>query len=145
MRFLAAPTPAPFDSSAQNGSAKFAQIGCALCHTPSFQTGKSGTPALSQKTIAPFSDFLVHRMGQGLADNVSQGNAGRDEFRTAPLWGVGQRIFFLHDGRTADLLQAIQAHAIPNDDASEASAVINNFNALSTSDQQDILNFLRKL
>jgi len=82
-------------------------------------------------------------MGIGLADNVSQGNAGPDEFRTAPLWGLGQRAFFLHDGRTKDLLQAIRAHDSPG---SEADGVIDTFQLLlSPSQKQDILNFLRSL
>jgi CxxC motif-containing protein (DUF1111 family) len=81
-------------------------------------------------------------MGSGLADGVSQGAAGPDQFRTAPLWGVGQRLFFLHDGRTADLLAAIEAHA---SSGSEANAVITQFNTLSTQAKQDILNFLRSL
>jgi CxxC motif-containing protein (DUF1111 family) len=87
-------------------------------------------------------------MGPGLADQVSQGVAGGDEFRSAPLWGVGQRLFFLHDGRTSDLLQAIASHASAANaqfPASEANAVIANFNALSASDRQAILNFLRSL
>ena len=97
-------------------------------------------------------------MGAGLADGINQGGAGPDQFRTAPLWGVGQRLFFLHDGRTSDLLEAIQAHADcsgrgrgrgPNSGGngcgSEATRVINNFNGLSPSQQQDILNFLRSL
>jgi CxxC motif-containing protein (DUF1111 family) len=81
-------------------------------------------------------------MGTGLADNVSQGTAGGDQFRTAPLWGLGQRIYFLHDGRTADLLAAIQAH---QSDGSEATQVEENFDALSPSQRQDLLNFLRSL
>ena len=81
-------------------------------------------------------------MGTGLADNIQQGNASGDQFRTAPLWGVGQRIWFLHDGRTNNLLSAIQSHSSTG---SEANAVIANFNALSVSDKQDILNFLRSL
>ena len=81
-------------------------------------------------------------MGTGLADNVSQGSAGGDQFRTAPLWGLGQRIFFLHDGRTKDLMQAIAAHA---SQGSEANQVIQNFNNLSNQQQQDLLNFLRSL
>ena len=91
---------------------------------------------------------LLHNLGPGLADDILQGNARGDEFRTAPLWGLGQRIFFLHDGRTTDLLEAIQAHASAgNQDfpPSEANAVIANFNALSESGKQDILNFLRGL
>lgn len=81
-------------------------------------------------------------MGTGLNDNVSQGNAGGDQFRTAPLWGVGQRIFFLHDGRTSNLLTAVRAHA---SSGSEANAVVSNFNSLSAASQQDVLNFLRSL
>ena len=81
-------------------------------------------------------------MGNGLADNIIQGNAGPDEFRTAPLWGIGQRAFFLHDGRTNDLLKAIYAHASPG---SEAFRVIELFYRLTESQKRDILNFLRSL
>ena len=82
-----------------------------------------------------------------LGDGTSQSAAGPNEFphRTAPLWGLGQRIFFLHDGRTSDLLAAIEARANGGSDgASEASPIIGNFNALTTSQKQDIL-FLRTL
>jgi CxxC motif-containing protein (DUF1111 family) len=92
--------------------------------------------------VNSFSDIEIHHMGVGLADNVSQGNAGGDQFRTAPLWGLGQRIFLLHDGRTTSLLAAIQAH---QSNGSEASQVEENFDALSPSQQQNILNFLRSL
>jgi CxxC motif-containing protein (DUF1111 family) len=81
-------------------------------------------------------------MGKGLADDIPQADATGSEFRTAPLWGIGQRIFFLHDGRTTDLLQAILAHESAG---SEASKVIDNFNALSAVQQQDLLDFLRSL
>jgi len=81
-------------------------------------------------------------MGTGLADNVSQGGAGGDQFRTAPLWGLGQRIFFLHDGRTSNLITAIQDH---QSSGSEATEVIENFSSLSSSQKQDLLNFLRSL
>jgi CxxC motif-containing protein (DUF1111 family) len=85
-------------------------------------------------------------MGSGLADNVSQGPAANDEFRTAPLWGVGQRIFFLHDGRSGPanggLMNAIQQHA---SNGSEANGVITLFNQLSPQQQRDLLNFLRSL
>jgi CxxC motif-containing protein (DUF1111 family) len=78
-----------------------------------------------------------------MADGVTQGSAGPDEFRSAPLWGVGQRIFFLHDGRTNDLLQAILAH---DSQGSEAGRSIEAFQfILSKSQKQDILNFLRSL
>ncbi len=66
--------------------------------------------AISEVTYRPFSDFAFHHMGIGLADGIDQVAAGADEFRTAPLWGIGKRLFFLHDGRTSDLLQAIEDH-----------------------------------
>ncbi|MBZ5617496.1 MAG: thiol oxidoreductase [Acidobacteriia bacterium] len=148
MRFLDQPTPVTsFDSvsasSIANGRNLFSVVGCALCHTPTLMTGNSSTAALSNKAANLFSDLAIHNMGSGLADGVSQGTAGPSEFRTAPLWGVGQRIFFLHDGRTSDLLQAILAHDSPG---SEAVHVIDNFQFnLSRQQQQDILNFLRSL
>ena len=95
-----------------------------------------------------FSDLAVHNMGPSLADDVSQGEARGDEFRTAPLWGLGQRVFFLHDGRTNNLLAAIAAHSSNGNaiyQASEANTVINRFNVLSTTQKQNMLNFLRSL
>jgi CxxC motif-containing protein (DUF1111 family) len=126
---------------------------------------------MSNVNYAPYSDFALHHMGSNLADGINQGTAGPDEFRTAPLWGLGQRLFFLHDGRTTDLNAAIQAHSssghvctstssseaftvngvsrnISNSltvCGSEANQVINNFNHLSNSSTQDLLNFLRSL
>jgi len=150
MRMLAPPTPAPDTPSTLNGRAVFAKIGCVHCHTPSFTTGKmiaSGSStnpsaALSNQTVNLFSDLLVHHMGRGLADGITQGGAGPDEFRTAPLWGAGQRVFFLHDGRTSNLLEAIKAHSSRG---SEANKVIGGFNRLKAREQQDIINFLRSL
>jgi CxxC motif-containing protein (DUF1111 family) len=81
-------------------------------------------------------------MGSNLADGVTQGLAGPDEFRSAPLWGLGQRVFFLHDGRTTDLMDAIFEHA---SQGSEANGVIRNFKNLNPQQQQDLLNFLRSL
>jgi len=151
MRFLAPPTPscgaAPLpacSTSISHGRTLFTSdaVGCALCHTPSLSTGLSPSAALNNQTANLFSDLLVHHMGTGLADDIFQGAAVGDEFRSAPLWGVGQRIFFLHDGRAPDLLQAIQAHS---SDGSEAKGSVAAFNGLSVSDRQDILNFLRSL
>jgi len=150
MRMLAPPAPAPDTPSTTNGRAVFTKVGCVHCHTPSFTTGKmiaSGSAtapsaALSNQTVHPYSDILVHHMGDGLADGITQGGAGPDEFRTAPLWGVGQRIFFLHDGRTTNLVQAIEFH---KSRGSEANKVIDAFNKLRTRDQQDLINFLRSL
>jgi len=135
IRLLNAPTPAPATPSTTNGQQAFMRVGCASCHVPQ-QTTRSGVK------FSPFSDFALHTMGDGLADGIVQGNAAGNEFRTAPLWGIGQRLFFLHDGRTSDLLQAIQAHA---SNGSEANGVIDNFNEMPAATQQDILNFLRSL
>jgi len=97
---------------------------------------------MSNVTYHPFSDFALHHMGTRLADGITQGAAGPDEFRTAPLWGVGQRLFFLHDGRTSDLLNAIEEHRSPG---SEANAVVERFNHLSSEHKQALLDFLRSL
>jgi CxxC motif-containing protein (DUF1111 family) len=148
MRFLGPPSRGNISASVSNGAQVFSQVGCALCHTPSLQTGVNPIAALSQKPVNLFSDLAVHGMGSGLAEGIVQGNAAGDEFRTAPLWGLGQRVFFLHDGRTSNLLQAILAHASPaagSIPASEANGVIRRFGQLSPSDQQSLLNFLRSL
>ena len=152
MRFLAPPTPSSDtpggSTSIGNGRQLFTGVGCALCHTPSFTTSTSPVAALSKKPVNLFSDLLVHDMGPGLADGVSQGQAGPREFRTAPLWGLGQRIFFLHDGRTSDLVRAIHEHrsgSATNNDASEANGVVGNFDNLGEGQKQDLLNFLRSL
>jgi CxxC motif-containing protein (DUF1111 family) len=129
-------------NSINNGRSVFSKTGCAACHTPSLMTGLSSYAALNHTQANLYSDLAVHHMGSDLADNVTQGFAGPDEFRTAPLWGVGQRAFFLHDGRTNDLQQAILDH---DSQGSEASMTIGNFRSLSASDKQDLLNFLRSL
>lgn len=148
MEMLDQPTPGPSSPSTQRGAQDFAQIGCALCHTQSMTTGQSTISGLSNVQANLYSDLLLHHMGPNLADNVSQGAAAGDQFRTAPLWGLGQRIFFMHDGRTSDLVQAIQAHGSNGNrqyPSSEANGVVNNYNHLSSSQQQDLLNFLRSL
>jgi CxxC motif-containing protein (DUF1111 family) len=91
---------------------------------------------------------LDQACGPGMADQIGQGLATGDEFRTAPLWGLGQRLFFLHDGRTSNLMQAIAAHASQANSqftGSEANAVIRTFSGLSYTDKQALLNFLRSL
>jgi CxxC motif-containing protein (DUF1111 family) len=147
MRLLAPPTASTTNpggaTSIANGSQVFSAIGCANCHTPALRTSPSAImPSLGPGVAHVFSDLLVHHMGTNLADGVSQGAAGPDEFRSAPLWGLGQRIFFLHDGRTTDLVDAIKEHA---SSGSEANGVIQNFRRLSPQQQQDLLNFLRSL
>ena len=173
MRFLAPPTPTTHTTSELNGQSLFSSIGCALCHSVSLTTASSPYTGMGNYTYHPYSDFAIHHMGADLADGILQGTAGPDEFRTAPLWGLGQRLFFLHDGRTTNLATAILAHSddggqcvtIQNqmsfyDDSngsiyqpttntqfcgSEANAVISNYRALSSSQKQDLLNFLRSL
>jgi len=150
MRMLGPPMPAPPTPSSQHGSTLFTSVGCALCHTPTLTTGaaiasgneSAPSAALSNQQVKLFSDLLVHHMGAGLADGITQGAAGPDEFRTAPLWGVGQRIFFLHDGRTTNLIQAIRLHV---GQGSEANQVVQKFVELGLQDQQDLINFLRSL
>jgi CxxC motif-containing protein (DUF1111 family) len=148
MRFLAPPTPTQDNASIIRGRKSFGDIGCALCHTPTLHTGKVAVEALRNKQANLYSDLLLHNMGSGLADDISQGDALGDEFRTTPLWGLGKRIFFLHDGRTKDLMDAIRAHASQSDGrypASEANQVIAQFNRLPEPEKQNILNFLRGL
>jgi len=132
-------------SSIANGQQLFSAIGCATCHNPTVGNTQqsSTTGSLSNGPVNAFSDIEIHHMGTGLADNVSQGAAGGDQFRTAPLWGLGQRIFLLHDGRTRNLIAAIIAH---ESSGSEADIPVDNFRFnLTPSQQQDVLNFLRSL
>ena len=152
MRFLAPPTPSTSKPGGANSIASgrqvFQAVGCALCHTPTMQTGNATVAALRYKPVNLYSDLMLHNMGAGLADDILQVQAGPDEFRTAPLWGLGQRLFFLHDGRTTDLVEAIQAHAGAANGrfpASEANGVIGAFNRLPEQPKQDLLNFLRSL
>jgi CxxC motif-containing protein (DUF1111 family) len=145
-RFLAPPVPSSDmpggADSIRRGRETFASVNCALCHTPTLRTGNSSVAALRDKAANLYSDLLIHDMGVGLADGITQGQAGPREFRTSPLWGLGQRLFFLHDGRTSDLLEAIQQH---RSDGSEANGVVRHFSNLHESQKQDLLNFLRSL
>jgi CxxC motif-containing protein (DUF1111 family) len=141
MRFLAPPNAADPDGSVTAGRAVFLAVGCGDCHTPSLTTGPSPYAALNNVTFEPFSDIAVHNMGT-LADGVPQGGAAADEFRSAPLWGVGQRLFFLHDGRTANLVTAINSHCSTG---SEANTSVNALAARSATDRQNLVNFLRSL
>src|SRR5437764_913065 len=147
MEDLAPPTPSTTvpggSASIARGRSLFSSVGCAVCHTPSLTTQASRlTAGLGNATANLFSDLEVHHMGTGLADNVSQGGAGGDQFRTAPLWGLGQRIFFLHDGRTNNLVATVNAHG---SNGSEANTSLNTAAALSIADQQNLINFLRSL
>ena len=158
MRFMDAPQPDPHPSaSALRGRQVFESTGCALCHTPTMHTTSAmNSPVLQDRPVHLFSDLLVHHMGAKLADNIIQGAAGPDEFRTQPLWGVGQRIFFLHDGRTSNIVDAILAHFSPATaedpvtqspayPPSEANRAVQNFTSLSREDKQALVDFLRSL
>jgi CxxC motif-containing protein (DUF1111 family) len=128
------------------GQTFFGTVGCALCHSPTLTTAPSVNAALSNQTYHPYSDFALHHMGAGVSDGTTQGLAGPDQFRTAPLWGLGQRYFFFHDGRATDLPTAIQDHCpTANQGVGEACLSVKAFNGLSETDQQDILDFLRSL
>src|SRR5471030_1080193 len=162
MRFLDAPKPVTFGPSALRGEQLFGTdaahpgVGCFACHSTHMTTPpRSETAALQSVTAGLYSDLLIHHMGRTLADDITQGAATGDMFRTTPLWGAGQRLFFLHDGRTHDLVEAIEAHFAADNcpDApgkvcygpSEANTVVTSFNALSKTDKQAILDFLRSL
>jgi hypothetical protein len=166
MRLSAPPAPTTHTTSETHGASVFNSIGCNLCHTTTLTSGPSPYPGQSNVAYHPYSNFAIHHMGIGLADYINQGGAGFDEFRTAPLWGVGQRIFFMHDGRygptNGGLLSAIHAHYQVNYNdyycaygyefdengvacVGEGTYVELNYENLSTSDQQDVLNFLRSL
>lgn len=151
MRLLAPPQPSDSEPggapSIANGKSTFQKIGCGLCHSETLKTRNSAIPQLSNQTAHLFSDLALHQMGPNLDDGISQGQAKPNEFRTAPLWGLGQRLFFLHDGRTNDLLVAIQQHRGGKGPklASEANEVVRRFDRLSEHDKQDLLNFLRSL
>jgi CxxC motif-containing protein (DUF1111 family) len=150
MRFLDQPAPACGPGTgidctqAAAGKVVFTNVGCANCHTPSLTTTTSefAPAALSGVQANLFSDLALHHMGTRLADGITQGSAGPDQFRTAPLWGLGQRVFYLHDGRTANLVRAIAEHESPG---SEANVVVENFAALSLPDQTNLIVFLRSL
>jgi len=142
IRLSAPSTPVPPTGETAAGARAFDKVGCGLCHSQTLTSAQSIFTGMSNVQYHPFSDFALHHMGSNLADGINQGMATGDEFRTAPLWGVGQRMFFLHDGRSSDLLDAINQHA---SSGSEANRVIRKFHNLSSTEQQEILDFLRSL
>ena len=101
-------------------------------------TGSHTIPALDEQTFYPYSDFLLHDMGS-LGDGIAQGAAGPGEMRTAPLWGIGVRQRYLHDGRALDLYDAITAHD------GEAANSRERFVALSATRQAELMEFLAGL
>ena len=144
----AATGPASAFCSAATGGLPVYGIGCVLCHSSSLTTANSNTPGLGNQTFAPYSDFALHAMGSD-GDGVSQGQANGNQFRTAPLWGAGQRFFFMHDGRYFNLDDAVKGHCPPSDTTNtpnESCDVISTYkNTLTTAQKTLILEFLRSL
>lgn len=133
------------DPQIQQGRKLFAEIGCLQCHHDHFVTGQSPHPWLSEQTISPYSDLLLHDMGEGLADQRSEFIASGREWRTPPLWGIGLtetvvgNQYFLHDGRARNLLEAILWHGGEAQPSADAVA------ALTTDQRQALLAFLQSL
>ena len=136
----------PDDPEVLKGKQVFYRIGCASCHNPKFVTGEvPGQPHLSHQLIWPYTDMLLHDMGEGLADNRPEGAASGSEWRTPPLWGVGLtetvsgHTLFLHDGRARNVTEAILWHG------GEAEAARNKFAELSKADRAALLAFVNSL
>ncbi len=138
MRDLAPPARRPLGTAAARGEQLFTQSGCAACHTPSMRTA-GPDPVLANRVAFLYSDLLVHDMGTPLADGIPAGTATGREWRTAPLWGLRARRFFLHDGRATTVDQAIRFH----DGEGRASAA--RYGALSATDRDAMLQFLAAL
>jgi CxxC motif-containing protein (DUF1111 family) len=154
-RFMRSTKVPPRDTALANssdglaGAALFHRIGCAICHVSSVTTAPTGTPvaagaffvpaSLGDKIIHPYSDFLLHDIetGDGIVQTGGQETA--DKMRTPPLWGVRTRTELLHDGRASTFYDTIQRHH------GEAQPVTNNFNSLSTTQQNQLITFLRSL
>ncbi|MCD2451484.1 c-type cytochrome [Methylicorpusculum oleiharenae] len=147
LRLLQVPAKrAADDSKVQRGERLFVSTGCAVCHTPSLQTGEfPELPALSQQTLHPYTDLLLHDMGGELADGRPDFDASASDWRTPPLWGIGlvKRInghsTFLHDGRARNLMEAILWHG------GEAQLARKVFERLTSADRQNIIHFLGSL
>lgn len=141
MRLLAPPPPARRPAPAAmiaNGRALFTSLACAACHTPTLRTGPSSVSALAHQPVNLYSDLLLHDMGS-LGDGIAQGGAGPRDMRTAPLWGLGSRNLFLHDGRAATLDVAIRAHD------GEAARARERYAALPPASRDALLSFLHSL
>lgn len=140
------PRRAVNEAEVKAGEAIFVNAGCAKCHTPEMRTGKSDIAALSEVKFAPFTDLLLHDMGNDLDDRYTEGNAASSEWRTAPLWGIGLAegsqggaAYYLHDGRARTLRDAIGFHG------GEGSRSRSAFNALTPAQQEQLLRYLRSL
>ena len=136
-------------ADAQAGSQLFDQLGCAICHVRTITTAAAGTvinggmltvsAALGNKTIHPFSDFLLHNVGTGDGIVQNGGRTTRNKLRTPPLWGLRTRNQFMHDGQALSLNGAILRHA------GEAQVAINSYRRLRDTQKTQLVTFLRSL
>lgn len=166
MNYVMFLAPNPPGTVNMNGQTLFSSVGCALCHNPTYTTKPAAkvmnnftggfgpvVPALSNQSVNLYSDLLIHHLGPTLADCMQFGQANGDQWRTTALWGLSTRTVYLHDGRTTDVNTAIQLHKSSSNISacgniypdSEANQVIDNFNALSPSDQADVIAFIKSL
>lgn len=137
MKLMAPPPPGIVRT--RLGIGVFMTLKCNACHVPSMRTGFSPVASLRDKTVSLYSDLLLHRMGQPLADGIRQGQAVGDQWRTAPLWGLRFRPFLLHDGRATSVDQAIRLHG------GEAQASRDRYTKLSPGDRTLLMSFLTSL
>lgn len=133
------------DPAAARGERVFSDIGCSSCHVPTLRTGEHPVEEVSDQTIRPFTDLLLHDMGEGLADGRPDFLATGREWRTPPLWGIGltEKLLvtpnFLHDGRARTLEEAILWHG------GEAEGVVDRFRNLPRDQRESIIKFLNTL
>jgi CxxC motif-containing protein (DUF1111 family) len=142
---VAVPAAAPRDDEAMRGRTLFREFGCAKCHVPTLQTGEHRIPELANQRIHPYTDLLLHDLGDRLTDARPDYLAEGVEWRTPPLWGIGlahvinAEVTFLHDGRARTLAEAILWHG------GEAMAAREAFREASRADREALLAFLRTL
>ena len=133
------------DPKVRNGKIIFSALNCNACHQPAFTTGQHEFAFLTNQPIHPYTDLLLHDMGEGLADGRSEFDADGHEWRTPPLWGigltytVGGHTRFLHDGRARNLEEAILWHGGESLDSRDA------FMRLSKQEREDLIAFLESL
>ena len=137
MKFLAPAGRGVVDESVRAGEALFGAVGCAACHVPSLETGPSSNPLFNRKSVALFSDLLLHDVGTG--DGIRQGAASPLEFRTPALWGLRLRRPLLHDGTAATIEDAIGRHG------NEAAQARGRFLSLSADQRAMLIAFLKSL
>lgn len=147
LQTLKAPVPRnQNDQEVKQGKQIFINTGCAKCHTPQLQTGQSPITALSNKTIFPYTNLLLHDMGNELDDGYTEGVAKTSEWRTPPLWGLGlsensqgRQYFLMHDGRAKSIGEAILLHG------GEAQQIKINYQQLTPEEQNKLIKFIESL